>query len=185
MLVNLLMCEPRLRPRLCWQRLAPPSDWSRPYACNGRRWSLERSAGRTCAGRRAARVCGRHGDGDGAGQCPARLAGTEFGIARSVLLLGVTIALEQKGVPWIAASGVGLFGLCHGYAHGAEMPVNEQVGRYAAGFLITTAGLHLVGAVGGLLLRESRRGKRWLGLAGVTIAVIGAYLIIKGPVFGR
>ena len=112
------------------------------------------------------------------------LAGTEFGIARSVLLLGVTIALEQKVVPWIAASGVGLFGLCHGYAHGAEMPVNEQVGSYAAGFLITTAGLHLVGAVGGLLLLESRRGKRWLGLAGVTIAVIGAYLIVKGPVFG-
>ena len=112
------------------------------------------------------------------------LAGTEFGIARSVLLLDVMIALEQKGVPWIAASGVRLFGLCHGYAHGAEMPVNEPVGRSAAGFLITTAGLHLVDAVGGLLLRESRREKRWLGLAGVTIAVIGAYLIVKGPVFG-
>ncbi len=40
----------------------------------------------------------------------------------------------------------------------AEVPGNEQVGRYAASFLITTAGLHLVGAVGGLLLLESRWG---------------------------
>ena len=53
------------------------------------------------------------------------LAGTEFGIARSVLLLGVAIALERKVVPWIAAIGVGIFRLGHGYAHGAEMPANE------------------------------------------------------------
>jgi len=77
--------------------------------------------------------------------------------------------------------GVGLFGICHGYAHGAEMPGSEQVGSYAAGFLITTVGLHLVGAIGGLLLLESKRGKRWLGLAGVTIAVVGVYLLVAGP----
>ena len=113
------------------------------------------------------------------------LTGTEFGIALSVLLLGTAIALERKTAVWIAAMGVGLFGICHGYAHGAEMPGSEQVGSYAAGFLITTAGLHLVGAVGGLLLLESQRGKRWLGLAGVTIAVVGAYLIAMAPTLHR
>jgi urease accessory protein len=108
------------------------------------------------------------------------LTGTEFGIALSVLLLGIAIALERRTALWIAAIGVGLFGVCHGYAHGSEMPGSEHIGTYAAGFLITTAGLHLVGAVGGLLLLESQRGKRWLGLAGVTIAVVGAYLVLAG-----
>ncbi len=109
------------------------------------------------------------------------LTGTEFGIALSVLLLGIAIALERRTALWIAAIGVGLFGVCHGYAHGSEMPGSEQIGSYVAGFLITTASLHLVGAVGGLLLLESQRGKRWLGLAGVTIAVVGAYLVLVGP----
>ena len=108
------------------------------------------------------------------------LTGTEFGIALSVLLLGIAIALERRAALWIAALGVGLFGVCHGYAHGSEMPGSEQVGSYAAGFLITTAGLHLVGVVSGLLLLESQQGKHWLGLAGVTIAVVGAYLVLVG-----
>jgi urease accessory protein len=110
------------------------------------------------------------------------LAGTEFGIALSVLLLGIAIALERRTALWIAAIGVGLFGVCHGYAHGSEMPGSEHVGSYAAGFLITTAGLHLVGAVGALLLLESKWGKRWLGLGGMAIAVVGAYLILVGPI---
>jgi urease accessory protein len=112
------------------------------------------------------------------------LTGTEFGIALSVLLLGIAIALERRIAPWIAAIGVGLFGLCHGYAHGLEMPGSEHRGTYAAGFLITAAGLHLVGAVGGLLLLEHQQGKRWLGLGGVTIAVVGAYLVLVGPTLG-
>jgi urease accessory protein len=87
---------------------------------------------------------------------------------------------QRRTALWIAAIGVGLFGVCHGYAHGSEMPGSEQVGSYAAGFLITTAGLHLVGAVGGLLLLESQQGKCWLGLSGVTIAVVGAYLVLVG-----
>jgi urease accessory protein len=109
------------------------------------------------------------------------LTGTEFGIALSVLLLGSAIALERRTVLWIAAIGVGLFGVCHGYAHGAEIPSSEHLTSYAAGFLITTVGLHLVGAIGGLLLLESKRGKRWLGLAGVTIAVVGVYLLVARP----
>ena len=77
-----------------------------------------------------------------------------------------------------AALGVGLFGICHGYAHGYEMPAAENPWGYAAGFLLTTAGLHLIGAIGGQLLLESRRGRRRLVLAGVVVAFIGGYLIV-------
>lgn len=107
------------------------------------------------------------------------LHGTELGIALSVLLLGVAVALERKAALWIAAVGVGLFGICHGYAHGAEIPAAESPWAYAAGFLLTTAGLHLVGALGGLLLLESQRGQRWLTIAGVAVAIIGGYLIVN------
>jgi urease accessory protein len=91
------------------------------------------------------------------GMVQGDLASSEIGIALSVLLLGIAIALERRTALWIAAIGVGFFGVCHGYAHGSEMPGNEQVGSYAAGFLTTTAGLHLVGAVGGLLLIERQQ----------------------------
>ncbi|NTU80081.1 MAG: hypothetical protein HGA45_11860 [Chloroflexales bacterium] len=54
----------------------------------------------------------------------------------------------------------------------------EQPRSYAAGFLVTTAGLHLVGAAGGAPLLESRRGKRWLGQAGVAMALVGGDLFV-------
>jgi urease accessory protein len=112
----------------------------------------------------------------GIGQYPLR--GTELAIPLSVLILGVAIALERKVTPWIAALGVGLFGICHGYAHGYEMPAAENPWGYAAGFLLTTAGLHLIGAIGGQLLLESRRGQRRLVLAGLVVAFIGGYLVV-------
>ena len=44
----------------------------------------------------------------------------EFGISASVVLLGLAIALQPKLPLGLAAGLVGLFGLYHGYAHGAD-----------------------------------------------------------------
>lgn len=104
---------------------------------------------------------------------------TEFGIVFSVSLLGVAIATECRFGVLLASLGVGIFGLCHGYAHGVEMPTQENKFGYAAGFVITTAGLHLVGAIGGLLLLEEPNGRKTLRLLGACCALVGIYLFYK------
>ena len=105
--------------------------------------------------------------------------GIELGIALSVVMLGFAIALEHRMPVLLAALGVGLFGMCHGYAHGYEIPGMESTWVYACGFLITTASLHLIGAVGGILILEHTRGSRWLRFAGALTATIGCYLLIR------
>ncbi len=104
---------------------------------------------------------------------------TEEGIAISVLLLGLAIALERRLPIFLAVIGVGLFGICHGYAHGYEMPDITNKYFYVAGFLITTACLHLVGAIGGLLILENKHGHAWLRLCGVFASFVGVWLIVK------
>ncbi len=74
------------------------------------------------------------------------------------MLLGSAIALGHRTSLLLAALGVGLFGMCHGYAHGYEIPGMESTWVYALGFLITTACLHLIGAVGGILILERPQG---------------------------
>jgi urease accessory protein len=107
------------------------------------------------------------------------LAGNELGIALSVVMLGSAIALERRIPLFLAAIGVGLFGISHGYAHGYEIPGMESTWAYALGFLITTACLHLIGAVGGILILEHARGSRWLRFAGAMTATIGLYLLMR------
>ncbi len=103
----------------------------------------------------------------------------EEGIAISVLLLGLAIAFERRLPIFLAVIGVGLFGICHGYAHGYEMPSITNKYFYILGFLITTACLHLVGAIGGLLILENKHGNEWLRLCGVFASFVGIWLIVK------
>lgn len=69
----------------------------------------------------------------------------EIGIAASVIILGVTVALGVKAPVALAMSAVGLFALFHGHAHGSEMPLDASGAAYAAGFMTATALLHAVG----------------------------------------
>lgn len=76
----------------------------------------------------------------------------ELGIAASVIVLGVAVAL-QIGVPTVAAMTlVGFFAIFHGHAHGAEMPSAASGLTYALGFMLATAILHGIGIMAGLLL---------------------------------
>jgi urease accessory protein len=69
----------------------------------------------------------------------------ETGIALSVLILGVFIAAAVRLPLPASMLIVGLFALCHGHAHGAEMPSTASALGYAGGFALATALLHVAG----------------------------------------
>jgi urease accessory protein len=101
------------------------------------------------------------------------LPGTEAGIAVSILCLGIAICCERRLAIPLASAAVALFGACHGYAHGYEMPLTQDKLSYVVGFLTTTAGLHVTGAVGALLLLERPTGSVMLRAAGAMTAFAG------------
>jgi len=101
----------------------------------------------------------------------------ETGILLSVLTLGVFIAASVR-LPLAASIAiVGLFAICHGFAHGAEMPVNASGLAYGAGFVIATAMLHAVGIGIGVGIQKASV-PAFTRFAGAAIAVCGAYLWI-------
>lgn len=106
------------------------------------------------------------------------LASVEFGIAFSVLILGIAIAADRK-MPILAAMGaVAIFATFHGYAHGAEMPAVANPVRYALGFLLGTALLHITGVLIGDISQHYARGKVLLRLAGAAIAGAGTWFLV-------
>jgi urease accessory protein len=103
----------------------------------------------------------------------------ETGIACSVVVLGIVVAL-QTSLPLTAAMGlVGAFAVLHGHAHGTEMPMDISALGYGLGFLLATALLHVVGIGLGLALgRLSHRSARRLSqVGGAGIAVAGVALL--------
>ena len=78
----------------------------------------------------------------------------EQGILLSVLVLGVLIAAAVR-LPLVASAAiVGLFALCHGFAHGAEMPDTAAGFTYGAGFALATALLHGSGLLAGRMTAQ-------------------------------
>jgi len=105
------------------------------------------------------------------------ITGTESAIALSVLGLGGAIAMQTRLAWPIAAVATMLFGMAHGYAHGAEMPQAADMASYVAGFLVTTAGLHVTGAIAGLLMLEQFHGRIGLRAAGAAVALAAMALM--------
>jgi urease accessory protein len=99
----------------------------------------------------------------------------EIGIAASVLVLGLIIALSLQLPALLSIALTSLFGLVHGYGHGVEMPGSAAPALYALGFLSATAALHFSGATLGLLSRE--RFARWTQALGAVIAVSGMWML--------
>ena len=99
----------------------------------------------------------------------------EQGILLSVLILGVLIAAAVRLPLAVGAAIVGLFALCHGIAHGAEMPENAAGLSYGAGFVLTTALLHASGIAAGLMTK-SIASRQWMRFAGAAIAMGGVML---------
>ncbi len=105
------------------------------------------------------------------------LPGSEIGVSLSVVLLGLAIGLRKTFAVPVAAFGVGVFGIFHGYAHGYEMPVMDDKIAYASGFLLTTASLHVIGAVGARQMLKMNAGARILRALRFICATCGLRLI--------
>lgn len=105
----------------------------------------------------------------------------ELGIAASVVVLGIALAARQ-GIPIaVAMTFVGLFAIFHGHAHGTELPTIANttlyIFSYVIGFVVATAGLHVIGALLGTIAVRTERGHRTLRMAGVLIAVMGVGIL--------
>jgi urease accessory protein len=101
----------------------------------------------------------------------------EQGIVMSVLILGVMIAAAVRLPLGMSCALVGLFALCHGYAHGAELPLSSSGLAYGLGFMLSTALLHLGGIALGIGFQKVAQA-RLVRMTGAGIAACGVYLLV-------
>ena len=104
------------------------------------------------------------------------LHGIEIGIALSALVLGAMVTLALRPPLWLAGLIVALFAICHGYAHGAELPQSANPLTFAMGFVCATGLLHACGILIGSIYRW-RAGRVALRAGGTAIAVGGLYFL--------
>lgn len=114
--------------------------------------------------------------GGGVGMLGWTLPQVDLGIAGSVVVFGLLIAGVAKMPLWLSMGVAGLFALCHGHAHGAEMPQTASPLLYAAGFLFATALLHLLGVFTGMAATQGWPA-RLLRAGGVGLAAAGVGLL--------
>jgi urease accessory protein len=101
------------------------------------------------------------------------LPGVEIGIALSVLLLGLMVALEGRPALAAAAVLVGAFAVFHGHAHGTELPPGQSGLMYSLGFVTATGALHGLGILIGVVHRWPL-GRLALRVAGIAVALAGS-----------
>jgi urease accessory protein len=111
------------------------------------------------------------------GMLGLRLPAIEIGIALSILALGLAIALAWRPAEWVALALIAYFALCHGYAHGAELPLSADPADYAIGFVLATGMIHLFGIGVGLTLNKPMQGRLSRGL-GALIGIGGIYFLV-------
>ena len=115
--------------------------------------------------------------GGAAGMAGIGLPPVELGIALSVLVLGLMIALAVRAPVWIACLIVAVFALFHGYAHGAELPSAADPVGYSVGFVLATGLLHVAG-IGIGLAKVNRWGEVALRGVGGLIAAAGVWFLV-------
>ena len=101
----------------------------------------------------------------------------EFGIIFSVILLGLAIAFGKKILTNLTIFFICIFGLCHGLAHGMEMPWAANPILFAIGFSSGTAILHLFGVILGGLLIKNHYLLLLLRFIGIAFASYGVLLL--------
>lgn len=106
----------------------------------------------------------------------------EYGIAASVVILGFVLVAKLNLPEWAAMTAVGVFAVFHGHAHGAELPAVDSVIiaiAYVVGFLVATAGLHVIGALIGYILLRDDKSALVLRASGLMIALAGVYIFLN------
>jgi urease accessory protein len=104
----------------------------------------------------------------------------EFGIAGSVLLIGLLVLLAVTCRSATAITLAMLFGVLHGHAHGTELYAATSPYLYSTGFLAGMALLYGSGAASALVLstHATRIGTWGARAVGAVIAATGAALVI-------
>jgi len=100
----------------------------------------------------------------------------ESSIAASVVLMGAMLVFARRLSPPVGLALVAVAGALHGIAHGAEIPAGSGFASYAAGFLLTTTLLHVVGLATGMRLARARDGL--LRIAGSSLAAVGVLMLV-------
>lgn len=106
------------------------------------------------------------------------LIAIEIGIALSVVVLGFTIAKNSSFYQIAIYAFVAMFAIFHGYAHGLEIPELATSWSYIAGFMIGTAGLHILGVVIGHFAKKVKDGEVLLRYTGAVVAGMGLHIIL-------
>lgn len=111
------------------------------------------------------------------GMAGLHLPAIEAGIALSIVALGSAIVFAWRPPEWIALILIAYFALCHGYAHGAELPRATDPADYAIGFVLATGMIHLFGIGVGLALNKPMHGRLSRAL-GAAIGMGGVYFLV-------
>lgn len=114
--------------------------------------------------------------GAGLGILGVALPRVEWGIAISVVALGLAIALAWRAPIALALALVGIFGVFHGHAHGTELPTSADPAAYAAGFILATGLLHLAGVAIGTLWNRTA-GRSVVRSSGALIGAAGIWFL--------
>ena len=103
------------------------------------------------------------------------LSGVEFGITVSTVAIALPVALALGMPAALAMACVGFFALFHGFAHGAELPVDAYAAPYVAGFVLATAIIHGAGVATGMAIGRVEAFRRAHGLrtVGAVVAIAG------------
>ncbi len=101
-----------------------------------------------------------------------------IGIVLSLIVLGFAIYREKKFPISIAMIFTALFAVCHGYLHGAGATLALSLMGYTAGFMLTTAGIHIFGAIIGIELSRTPKRALWLRRIGLIICILGIVILI-------
>lgn len=103
----------------------------------------------------------------------------EVGIALSVVVLGLIVAMGIRPPVAITMSIAGLFAIFHGQAHGAEMPETAAGMIYGLGFMLGTVLLHTAGIGFGFLIAtmSERKGPVLVRTTGLVTALAGIGIV--------
>lgn len=101
----------------------------------------------------------------------------ESAILTSVLVLGLATTFRLRAPLLLGGMMIAVFGLAHGFAHGSEMPHSVSGLDFAAGLIVATSALHLMGLMAATSLRRLRL-DYVTRFAGMAIVIAGITFIL-------
>lgn len=99
-------------------------------------------------------------------------------IAFSILVMGLFIAYRFDSNFALSALIIAVFGSVHGFAHGAEMPVDNTALKYISGYSIGTIVLSSLGVLIGKLTYSLGMDAKHLSIFGGVIAGLGITFLL-------